>query len=452
MSEKKNSLLRLFVPIYFETLFLMATGIVDTLMLSPVPNGVGAVGTANTYVSMFFILLMVVSRGMLAVVTQYIGAGKPGVAYQARQIALICNAVLGLVIAGTLALLAEPVLRWLNTAPALIPGATMYMRIVAVGYLFDAITLIYGSYLRAFGHNREPFTVAAIGNIINIGLNALFLYAFGWGVTGVAIATVIGKLCTLVIVAIVCLRRAPGKELPERESRKLILCRILRIGLPAAVESISYSVAMAIVVGFVNKMDPDGVNATALAYTQQISSFSYCAAFALSQANCFFVGWRIGANQMKECYKGTIKACLIAIGLGVGCQIILASLGRPLASTFTADEALIKAVQFALLIDIGLEIGRATNLVVGQALKISGYSLVPSVYSLIANALVAIGGTYLFGIVLGWGVLGCMFALALDEGCRGILLFSMWALKKWEKASIIRRGEAPVAATGEAHE
>lgn len=53
----------------------MASGIVDTLMLSSVPNGVVAAGTANTYIGMFFILLNVISCSMMAVITQNIGAG-----------------------------------------------------------------------------------------------------------------------------------------------------------------------------------------------------------------------------------------------------------------------------------------------------------------------------------------------------------------------------------------
>ena len=59
MLLKRNSLIALFIPIFIETLLLMTSGIVDTLMLSSIPNGVGAVGTAKTYIGLFFILLTV---------------------------------------------------------------------------------------------------------------------------------------------------------------------------------------------------------------------------------------------------------------------------------------------------------------------------------------------------------------------------------------------------------
>ena len=439
--KRKNSLIRLFIPIYFETLLLMAAGIVDTLMLSSVPDGVGAAGTANTYIGMFFILLNVISCGMMAVITQNIGAGKPGIAYQARQIALILNAIVGFLLAGFLILLAKPVLQWLSTSPALLPLAANYMRIVAVGYFFDAITTIMCAYLRAFKHYRQPFAAIIAGNILNIGLNALFLYGFGWGINGVAAATVIGKLFALILVLILGHFAIKSREFKERTEWKTILKQILKIGFPAAIESISYAIAMAVAMAFVNEMDPAGFNATAKSYTTQISNFSYCAAFALAQANCYFVGWRIGGNEFEKCYKGTLKVGLIGIGLSVTVQLIFALLGRVLSGAFTTDQALIQVIQCALFIDIGLEVGRAVNLIIGQALKTSGYSLIPSIFSAIINMVIAVAGTYIFGILCGWGVLGCMFALALDECARGVFLFFMWQSKRWERAALIKHDQ-----------
>ena len=74
MAVERKNLTQLFVPICFETLFYMLSGMVDTLMLSSVSDqAVGAVGTANTYISVFIIMFGVISSGMIAVMTQNIG-------------------------------------------------------------------------------------------------------------------------------------------------------------------------------------------------------------------------------------------------------------------------------------------------------------------------------------------------------------------------------------------
>ena len=449
MEAKKQSLLSLFVPIFLETLLLMSTGIVDTFMLTSVPNGVGAVGTANSYIGMFFIFLSVISTGMMAVMTQNIGAKKPGVAYQTRQLAIIINGIIGVVISVFLICLSEPILRFLGTSEDLLGLATKYMRIVAIGSFFDGLTLIFSSYLRGFNHSRSPFIVAIIGNILNVALNALFLYAFKWGVEGVASATVVGKLVILIMMIIFCRHYVKSKLYKERTSNKAIVIQIFKIGLPAAIESISYSIAMAVVMSFINKMDVHGFNATAFSFTTQITNFAYCTALALSMANSFLVGWRMGSKNYEKCYKGTLTVTIIGIGIAIIVELIFALLGKYLGGIMTSDPNLIQTITWLLYIDIGLEVGRATNLVIGKAIKTTGYSLIPSIGSIIINAVIAVTGTYIFGLLLGWGVLGAMFAMTLDEGLRGIFLFIMWQLKKWQNTKVVIKDEEMIVNAGD---
>lgn len=121
MQIQRKTLTQLSIPICFETLFYMLSGMVDTLMLSSVSDqAVGAVGTANTYISVFIIMFGVISSGMVAVMTQNIGAGKPGIAYQARQLGLIFNAVIGVLMSVFLAVFSGNILKMVSIAPALL--------------------------------------------------------------------------------------------------------------------------------------------------------------------------------------------------------------------------------------------------------------------------------------------------------------------------------------------
>ena len=112
METERKTLTQLSVPICLETLFYMLSGMVDTLMLSSVSDqAVGAVGTANTYIGVFIIMFGVISSGMIAVMSQNIGAGRPGIAYQARQLGLIFNALIGIVMSVVLATFSGGILR-----------------------------------------------------------------------------------------------------------------------------------------------------------------------------------------------------------------------------------------------------------------------------------------------------------------------------------------------------
>ena len=187
-----KSFMKLYIPIALETLFTMLAGMVDTIMLSTVgDNAVGAVGTANTYIGVFIIMFHVVSSGMIAVMTQYIGAKRVGVAYQARQLGAVFNAVIGVLLSVFLFVFSENILVIVGVAPLLMGYAKTYLRIVGGACFLNALIPIFSSYLRAFGHTKQPLAATVIANVVNLCLNAVFLFVFHSGVAGVAAATVI---------------------------------------------------------------------------------------------------------------------------------------------------------------------------------------------------------------------------------------------------------------------
>ena len=173
MEQRRKNLTQLFIPICLETLLYMLSGMVDTLMLSSVNDqAVGAVGTANTYIGIFIIMFSVISSGMVAVMTQNIGAGRPGVAYQARQLGLAFNAVLGVIMSLFLSLGAGTILSGVGVADALMQPARTYLQIVGGFCILNALIPICSSYLRAFGFSKEPLYASITGNVINFCLNA----------------------------------------------------------------------------------------------------------------------------------------------------------------------------------------------------------------------------------------------------------------------------------------
>ena len=158
MEAKRKTLTQLSVPICLETLFYMLSGMVDTLMLSSVSDqAVGAVGTANTYIGVFIIMFGVISSGMIAVMSQNIGAGRPGIAYQARQLGLIFNALIGIVMSVVLATFSGGILRIVSIAPALLEPAEIYLRIVGGTCFLNALIPIFSSYLRVFGYTKHTW-------------------------------------------------------------------------------------------------------------------------------------------------------------------------------------------------------------------------------------------------------------------------------------------------------
>ena len=438
MSVERKTLTQLFVPICFETLFYMLSGMVDTLMLSSVSDqAVGAVGTANTYISVFIIMFGVISSGMVAVMTQNIGAGRPGIAYQARQLGLAFNAVIGVLMSVFLALFSGSMLRIVSVAPALMEPAETYLKIVGGACFLNALIPIFSSYLRVFGYTKHSLIGTIVGNVLNIVLNSIFLFVLDWGVMGVAVATVISRVVNLIIVAAMGAVLIKAKQSPDRLPAGRILGQIIKIGFPSACETALYNVAMTLIVRYMNQMDTDGMNVTARSYTMQIANFSYCIGAALAQANAIMTGWRIGAKEYDECNKGTKKAAIYGIIAATCFSVTFAATGHFIVHIFTDDVQMINLVVKLLIVDIFLEFGRVTNLVYGQALKTSGDALFPVVMGAIFMYLFAVGGTYFLGIHLGLLAVGAYIAMAADECARAVGMVIRWKSGKWRNKRLV---------------
>lgn len=439
MQGERKNLRQLFVPICLETLCHMLAGMVDTLMLSSVGDeAVGAVGTANTYIGIFIIMFSVISSGMIAVMTQFIGAGRAGVAYQARQLGLAFNAVIGIILSGVLFCFSGQVLTAVGVAERLQGYAAVYLRIVGGCCILNAMIPIFSSYLRAFGHTRQPLMATLTGNIVNLALNSVFLFGFHMGVAGVAIATVLSRVVNLVLLMAVAHWRVHAKEDPERIDNRQVLKKIIKIGLPSALETGLYNLAMTLIIRFLNQMDAEGMNVTARAYTAQITNFAYCAGAALAQANAIMTGWRIGAGEYEECDRGTKRAALTGAAVAAILEAIFAVSSGVLMRIFTEDVNMIALVGRLLAIDIILEIGRALNLVFGQALKTSGDAVFPTMIGAVFMYLCAVGGTWLFGIRMELLVTGAYIGLAADECVRAVCMFLRWNSGKWKEKVLIR--------------
>lgn len=447
--KHRKTLLALFIPIFFETLFLMLEGIADTLMLSSVgDDAVGAVGTANAYIGMFFIFFGIISSGLVSVMTQYVGSEKRGVAYQALRIAILINGGIGVTLSVVLGFAAGPIIDALGVPANLRDNASTYLRIIGSVCFLDALVPVFSCYLRAFNKARLSLAAALSGNAVNIILNAVSIYAIRNGnpVVGVAFGTVIGKAVNLALCVIFGRFLVKAHRYKDRLPAKSLIRDMFRVGLPAAVETGIYFAAMAVVTMILNRCDTDGFNATVRTYATQFTNFAYCAAFALAQANVILVGWAIGRGDMKSCYRSTLRTSLIAIGTGVAVETVLAFVSPLALGTFTSNQSIIDMVRWVLLIDIALEVGRATNLVYGQTLKSTGDAIFPAIIAAIFNLLLAVGGTYLFAYVLNLKVIGVFISLAADEVIRAWLMILRWRSGKWEKKVIVKaKEEEPLA-------
>ena len=167
MAAERKTLTQLSVPICLETLFYMLSGMVDTLMLSSVSDqAVGAVGTANTYISVFIIMFGVISSGMIAVMSQNIGAGKDDRAYKTLQYATMIAVSFGLVVAVCMQFISNPVVGIFTNDVFVIKMGSQYIRSYIWDCMIAGIHFSFSGYFCAYGKSGISF----LHNVLSIVL------------------------------------------------------------------------------------------------------------------------------------------------------------------------------------------------------------------------------------------------------------------------------------------
>ncbi len=445
MSDKtviRRRLLHLTFPIFIETLLIVLLGTMDTIMLSRFSdNAVASVGVVNQVFNMIIIVFQVTTLGTTVLCSQYIGASQKEKFTQVIGISLLFNLLLGLFISLLLYFKSELFLQWMHLPPELMDDGVRYMRIVGGFAFVQSISLTISAVLRSANLGKYSMYVTLIINVLNAAGNYLLIFGnHGFpvlGAKGAAIATTASRVIATILLLILLY-----KHLMPRIPRHLFfpfpfseLKKLLRIGMPAAGEQMSYSLSQVVVTMFINMISIEAV--TTRTYVMNIVMFTYLFALSVSLGNSILVGQLIGENRKEDAFRiclDSLKGALFITGIIAGA---IAAGGMILLGLLTENQRIIELGAIILLIDFLLEFGRCVNMMMVNALRSTGDANFPVLLGLFSMWLIATGLSWIFGIWWGWGLIGMWIAFTLDECFRAVILVKRWKSKKWMAKNLI---------------
>lgn len=435
----RRQLFSLTWPIFLEAVLFSIIGSVDTLMLSRYnDNAVGAVGVANSIMSLFQVISNIITAGTGILCAQYIGAGRTTKEKQPLIMgALLVNGLLGILFSLAVGLGAPWLLTLMGVEETQFEYARQYLSLVGSFLFVQMIAVTFSSLIRAHGKTKASMVFSLVMNAINITLNYILIYGkLGlpvMGAQGAAIATVVSK-CIMCVAAAIFLFRFVLPDMsfrPDWKAMRPAMGQILAIGSPAAGEQISYTLSKLVVMAMVTSLGAVAVNT--YSYVNIVVSYVYLFSMAIGQGTSIMVGWEAGRRQPQKaksiCRFSSNVSTLFAIGaLGILCLV-----RRPLMGVFTKDAAIITMGAAVILSDFVLELGRSRNLVLVNALRAAGDVRYPLYIGLFSMWFFSVGMSWLLGIVLNWGLVGIWIGLGLDECFRAVLLQLRWQSEKWTK-------------------
>jgi len=342
----------------------------------------------------------------------------------------IAMAIFGGLLLMAVGLTASPtILRWMNTPEDVLPLAVTYTRIYFCGMIPSLIYNIGGGILRAVGDSRRPLYFLITSCLANIVLDVVFVLGLEMGVAGVALATIMSQAINAALV-IITLRRSPQPLTLHARKIRLhgdLLGRVVRIGLPAGLQSVMYSLSNLVIQSSINGFGTD-MMAAYTAYSKMDGLFwMTIGAFGVSITT--FVGQNFGARRYDRVRKSVLICLAMAAGTTLALSGLLLLLGRPLFHLFT-DEDIV--VQRGLIIQrflVPFFITYVCIEVFSGAMRGAGESLRPMMMTLLGVCLLRVlwvkliaplqGDSFLFMLTcypLSWSLTSVLFLLYYISG------------------------------------
>ena len=304
-------------------------------------QSLAAVGSTGPLINLMTNLFIGLSVGASVVVARSIGANNTHKSHDAVHTAIAISLVAGAITLIIGVTLSKRFLILMDTPDDVLNLATIYMRIFFAGMPGMMVYNFGAAILRAMGDTMRPLYFLTISGIINVLLNMMFVCLFHMDVAGVALATIISQYISaaLVVICLLKLDNSCRLNIKEIAFRKKEVAEILKVGLPAGVQSSLFSISNVLIQSSINSFGSTVMAGNAAA--GNIEGFTYISMNSVYQAAITFTSQNVGAKKPERISKVAAVSLMIvtAIGLIMGGLSFLG--GETLLRIYSSDEAIL---------------------------------------------------------------------------------------------------------------
>ena len=347
-----KQLLLFFFPIVLGTFFQQIYNTADAIVVGRYvgKEALASVGGSTSQIINLVVGFFVgLSSGATVVIAQFYGARDQKNINRALHTA-IAFSIAGSIVITILGLLFSPFfLQLMQTPQNLMADSTLYLRVYFAGIFFVFIYNIGSGILRATGDSRRPLYFLIVCCFLNIILDVVFVVGLHMAVAGVALGTLIsqGVSAVLVLIALFRSRDIFRLRLKELHFHRASLQSLLRIGIPAGLQSVMYNISNVIIQACLNTFGTDTVAAWTAFGKMDAFYWMVCSAFGIAITT--FIGQNYGAGKYNRMRKSVRICFAMAMGSSIAISAVLLIFGSYIFQIFTGD---------AIVVEIGMEMVR----------------------------------------------------------------------------------------------
>ncbi len=404
------------LPLMLGNVFQMLYNTVDSIVVG---NFVGkealaAIGSTTMIVNIMVFFFNGFAVGGGVVIGNFFGAKKTDQLHNAVQTSMAVTFLFGLFFTVAGVLFVPAMLRLMDTPADVFDQAKLYLQIYFAGSLGLLIYNMGSGILRAVGDSARPLYFLVFTSIVNTVLDLFFVITLKAGIAGAALATIISQFLSAALVLVLLSTTKEIYVLRWNEMRidKVILSKIVSIGLPAGLQAMLTSLSNVFVQSYINGFGSSCM--AGWASYNKIDSFIFLPISSMNQAATTFVSQNIGAGKDERANKGTVRSLQLAVSINLVIAIIIVMFARAATGLFTSDESVIEYGVLFLRTNTFFLLFNAVNHVLAGALRgrgdsrgpmicmLSCFVLIRQIYLFIASRVCNTPSVIGFGYPVGW--------------------------------------------------
>ena len=346
-------------------------------------EAMAAVGSNTPVISLLVNFFVGISVGSNVLIARNIGAKDTAKASRAVGTSMALALAAGMLVALVGNLIASPIIELLGVPAEVKDYSVTYLRIYFSGVPFIMLYNFEAAIFRSNGNTRTPLICLTIGGAFNVVANLFFVLVIGMDVDGVAIATVLANVISSMML-LYFLRKEEGVIHVDFRSIRINkddLLTILKIGVPAGLQSAVFSISNICIQSAINSLGADYMAASSAAFNIEIFAFFVVNSF--TQTLVTFVGQNYGAGKYARCREVVRKTLLVSWTMVTALSIVLLIFARPLMGLFTNEPQVIEAGLLRIKTILYFETINVLMDNLSGAMRGLGKSLIPALTTLI---------------------------------------------------------------------
>lgn len=332
------------VPLILTGILQLAYNTADVVVVGRFvgKEALAAVGSTGSLVNLFVNIFLGLSMGSGVMVARYIGEKNDNKVSNCVHTAMVLSIICGFLIGIIGFFFSGEMLKLMKVPDDVLDLATLYLKVYFMGspgllaYNFGA------SVVRATGDTKRPLFILTLSGLVNVILNLVLIIVFKFGVEGVAIATIVSQYLSagLIIGYLLIINNSCRLNLKKLRVDKNELKHILRLGLPAGIQSSLFSISNVIIQSSVNSFG--SVAMAGIAAGSNYDSYIFTGTNAVSQTAMTFTSQNIGAKKVENIGKVYRYCLLFALGIGVSLGLVGLFFSENIVRFFSDDPGVVE--------------------------------------------------------------------------------------------------------------